>query len=174
MSREMIQNSPVLSAIQKGVSNRVLSELEKLADAEPERYAAIWENFGAVLKEGLYEDYARRETLLGLARFKTTTSSGKWRSLKEYVASLKENQTAIYYATGTDLDRITDSAQLEGFKARGLEVLLLPDQIDNFWTSMGADYEGKPFKSVTQGAADLSLIPLADGHEPANTTTPKM
>ena len=171
MSREMIQDSPVLSAIQKGVSNRVLSELERLADAEPERYTVIWENFGAVLKEGLYEDYARRETLLGLARFKTTASGGKWRSIKEYVASLKENQTAIYYATGADLDRIADSAQLEGFKARGLEVLLLPDQIDNFWTSMGADYEGKPFKSVTQGAADLSLIPLADGHEPANAST---
>ena len=167
MSREMIQDSPVLSAIQKGVSNRVLSELEKLADAEPERFAAIWENFGAVLKEGLYEDFARRETLLGLTRFKTTTSNSEWRSLKDYVSALKENQTAIYYATGTDLERIADSPQLEGFKARGIEVLLLPDQIDNFWTSMGAEYEGKPFKSVTQGAADLSLIPLAEGREPA-------
>lgn len=166
MSREMIQDSPVLSAIQKGVSNRVLSELEKLAEAEPERYAAIWENFGAVMKEGLYEEFARRETLLGLARFKTTTSNGDWRSLKDYVSALKENQTAIYYATGTDLERIAASPQLEGFKARGIEVLLLPDQIDNFWTSMGADYEGKPFKSVTQGAADLSLIPLAEGREP--------
>jgi molecular chaperone HtpG len=168
MSREMIQDSPVLSAIQKGVSNRVLSELEKLADAEPERYAAIWENFGAVLKEGLYEDFARRETLLGLARFKTTASDGEWRSLKDYISALKENQTAIYYATGTDLERIADSPQLEGFKARGIEVLLLPDQIDNFWTSMGADYEGKPFKSVTQGAADLSLIPLVEGRETAD------
>jgi molecular chaperone HtpG len=162
MSREMIQD------IQKGVSNRVLSELEKLADAEPERYAAIWENFGAVLKEGLYEDFARRETLLGLARFKTTASDGEWRSLKDYISALKENQTAIYNATGTDLERIADSPQLEGFKARGIEVLLLPDQIDNFWTSMGADYEGKPFKSVTQGAADLSLIPLVEGRETAD------
>jgi molecular chaperone HtpG len=168
MSREMIQDSPVLSAIQKGVSNRILSELEKMAVAEPERYAAVWENFGAVLKEGLYEDYARRDTLLGLARFKTTMSDGKWRSLKDYVASLRENQTAIYYATGTDLDRIADSPQVEGFKARGIEVLLLPDQVDSFWTTMGADFEGKPFKSVTQGAADLSLIPLAEGGELAN------
>lgn len=168
MSREMIQDSPVLSAIQKGVSNRILSELEKMAVAEPERYAAVWENFGAVLKEGLYEDYARRDTLLGLARFKTTMSDGKWRSLKDYVVSLRENQTAIYYATGTDLDRIADSPQVEGFKARGIEVLLLPDQVDSFWTTMGADFEGKPFKSVTQGAADLSLIPLAEGGELAN------
>jgi molecular chaperone HtpG len=163
MSREMIQDSPVLSAIQKGVSNRILSELDKLATSEPERYAAIWDNFGSVLKEGLYEDFERREQLLALARFKSTMSDGAWRSLKDYVGALKENQTAIYYATGNDLDRIAQSPQIEGFKARGIEVLLLPDQIDSFWTTIGVDYEGKPFKSVTQGAADLSLIPLAEG-----------
>lgn len=163
MSREMIQDSPVLSAIQKGVSNRILSELDKLAANDHERYAAIWENFGLVLKEGLYEDYERRDQLLALARFKTTTSEGAWRSLKDYVSALKENQTAIYYATGNDLDRIAQSPQIEGFKARGIEVLLLPDQVDSFWTTIGVDYEGKPFKSVTQGAADLGLIPLAEG-----------
>jgi len=163
MSREMIQDSPVLSAIQKGVSNRILSELDKLSANEPERYAAIWENFGPVLKEGLYEDFERRKQLLGLARFKSTTSDGQWRSLKDYVASLKENQTAIYYATGADIERIAQSPQLEGFKARGIEVLLLPDQVDSFWTTMGFDYEGKPFKSVTQGATDLSLVPLTEG-----------
>jgi molecular chaperone HtpG len=167
MSREMIQDSPVMSAIQKGVSNRILSELAKLAASDPERYAAIWENFGAVIKEGLYEDYERRDQLLGLARFKSTTSSGAWRSLKDYMGTLKENQTAIYYATGNDLDRIAQSPQIEGFKARGIEVLLLPDQVDSFWTTMGVDYEGKPFKSVTQGAADLSLIPLAEGSSSA-------
>jgi len=165
MSREMIQDSPVLSAIQKGVSNRILSELDKIATSEPDRYGAIWENFGAVLKEGLYEDFERRAQLLALARFKTSTSNGEWRSLKDYAASLKDNQTAIYYATGTDLDRIAQSPQLEGFKARGIEVLLLPDQVDSFWTTVGVDYDGKPFKSVTQGATDLSLIPLAEGSE---------
>jgi len=167
MSREMIQDSPVLSAIQKGVSKRILSELDKLATGEPERYTAIWENFGSTMKEGLYEDFERREALLGLARFKSTTSDGTWRSLKDYVSALKENQTAIYYATGNDLDRIAQSPQIEGFKARGIEVLLLPDQVDSFWTTMGIDYEGKPFKSVTQGAADLSLIPLAEGSSTA-------
>ena len=163
MSREMIQDSPVLSAIQKGVSNRLLSELDKIATSDVDRYNAIWENFGAVLKEGLYEDFERRAQLLDLARFKTSTSNGEWRSLKDYAASLKDNQTAIYYATGTDLDRIAQSPQLEGFKARGIEVLLLPDQVDSFWTTVGVDYDGKPFKSVTQGATDLSLIPLAEG-----------
>jgi molecular chaperone HtpG len=171
VSREMIQESPLLAAIQKGVTNRLLSELGKLATSEAEgdaeRYLKIWDNFGAVLKEGLYEDYARRETLLGLARFKTTASAGGWRSLKDYAGALKENQTAIYYAVGTDLDRLAASPQLEGFRARGIEVLLLTDQIDSFWVTAGADHEGKPFKSVTQGQADLGLIPLLEGQAAA-------
>ncbi|WP_176594284.1 molecular chaperone HtpG [Sphingobium sp. EM0848] len=167
MSREMIQDSPVLAAIQKGVTGRLLTELQKLADSDAEAYLRIWENFGPVLKEGLYEDFERREALLGLARFRSTTSQGGWRSLKDYVADIKDNQTAIYYATGSDLDRLSTSPQLEGFRARGIEVLLLPDQVDNFWTTIGVDYEGKPFKSVTQGAADLGLIPLtADAEKP--------
>lgn len=163
MSREMIQDSPILTTIQKGLTGKVLGELEKTAKDDPESYAKLWENFGAVLKEGLYEDYERRAQLLKLARFKTTASDGAWRSLDEYVAAMKENQTAIYYATGTDLDRIAASPQLEGFKARGVEVLLLPDQVDSFWAGSGLDLDGKAFKSVTQGAADLSLIPLPDG-----------
>ncbi|WP_157218191.1 molecular chaperone HtpG [Flavisphingomonas formosensis] len=167
VSREMIQESPVLAAIQKGVSNRVLAELEKLSSNDTERYLKIWDNFGAVLKEGLYEDFARRETLLSLARFKTTASGEGWRSLKDYAAGLKDNQTAIYYATGSDLDRLAKSPQLEGFRARGIEVLLLTDQVDSFWVTAGADYEGKPFKSVTQGLADLGLIPLPEGEAPA-------
>jgi molecular chaperone HtpG len=168
MSREMIQDSPVLSTIQKGVTNRILSELDKLSEKDADAYAKIWDNFGAVLKEGLYEDFERRATLLGLARFKSTTSGNEWRSLKDYAAGMKENQTAIYYAVGTDLDRLAQSPQIEGYRARGIEVLLLSDQVDSFWTTMGFDYEGKPFKSVTQGAADLSLIPLAgeDGKAP--------
>jgi molecular chaperone HtpG len=167
VSREMIQESPVFAAIQKGVTNRLLSELEKLSVGDPEAYGKIWDNFGAVLKEGLYEDYARRETLLGLARFTTTaslTGSGAaQRSLKDYMAGLKENQTAIYYATGTDADRLAASPQLEGYRARGIEVLLLADQVDSFWVTAGMDHDGKPFKSVTQGMADLGLIPLQDG-----------
>ena len=162
MSREMIQDSPILTTIKKGLTGKVLGELEKTAKDDPAAYAKIWETFGAVLKEGLYEDFERRETLLRLARFKTTTG-GEWRSLADYVAGMKDNQTAIYYATGTDLGRIAASPQLEGFRARGIEVLLLPDQVDSFWVNGGIDLDGKPFKSVTQGAADLSLIPLPEG-----------
>ncbi|MEV4933203.1 molecular chaperone HtpG [Sphingobium sp. LSP13-1-1.1] len=167
VSREMIQESPVLAAIQKGVANRILSELDKLADRDADAYLKFWDNFGAVLKEGLYEDFSRREALLGLARFKSTTSGEGWRSLKDYVEAIKENQTAIYYATGVDLDRLASSPQLEGFRARGIEVLLLTDQVDSFWVTAGVDYQGKPFKSVTQGLAELSLIPSAEGDAPA-------
>jgi len=163
VSREMIQESPILAAIKKGVTSRVLSELDKLAQSNAEAYAKIWDNFGPVLKEGLYEDFERRQTLLRLGRFKTTASGGGWRSLKDYVGSLKENQTAIYYVTGSDLVRLENSPQLEGFRARGIEVLLLPDQVDSFWVTAPIDFEGKPFKSVTQGAADLTSIPLVEG-----------
>ena len=175
VSREMIQESPMLAAIRKGVTGRVLAELDKLATRDAEAYAKVWENFGAVLKEGLYEDFERRDALLKLARFKTTTSGGTWRSITDYVGAMKENQTAIYYAVGTDLDRLEASPQLEGFRARGIEVLLLPDSVDGFWVTAGIDHDGKPFKSVTQGAADLGLIPLVDGAKaPTADATPEV
>jgi molecular chaperone HtpG len=161
----MIQESPILTAIRKAVTTRILGELERLADKEIATYAKIWDNFGAVLKEGIYEDFERRDALLALARFKTTASAGAWRSLKDYTASLKENQTAIYYVTGDDIARLESSPHLEGFRARGVEVLLLADPVDNFWVTSGASFEGKPLKSVTQGAADLALIPRIDAKD---------
>lgn len=175
VSREMIQESPILTAIKRGVANRVLSELEKLANNDGAAFEKIWETFGPVLKEGLYEDFERREQLLGLARFKTTASATAWRSLKDYASDMKPNQTAIYYIAGNDLERLAASPQLEGFRARGIEVLLLPDQVDNFWVTAGIDHQGKPFKSVTQGAADLKLIPLLEGKsEPSQEVDAKI
>ncbi len=162
VSREKIQQSPLLAAIRKGVTGRVLSELERLADKEPETFAKIWDTFGAVLKEGLYEDFERRNALLALARFRTTASGDKWRTLKDYAADMKTNQIAVYYLAGDDIARLQSSPHLEGFRARGIEVLLLPDPVDSFWVMSGLDFDGKPFKSVTQGAADLALIPLTD------------
>ncbi len=164
VSREKIQESPLLAAIRKGATSRVLGELERLAGKEPETYTKIWDLFGAVLKEGLYEDFERREAILALSRFKSTGPDG-WRSLKDYVGSLKPSQTAIYYIAGDDIERLKSSPHLEGFRARGIEVLLLPDPVDTFWVMSGMDFEGKPFKSVTQGAADLALIPLLDEKE---------
>jgi len=119
ISREMIQESPILVAIRKGVTSRVLGDLDKLAEKEPDTYARIWENFGGVLKEGIYSDFERRDALLALARFKTSASAGAWRSLKDYVGALKQNQTAIYYLAGDDLARLEASPHLEGFRTRG-------------------------------------------------------
>jgi molecular chaperone HtpG len=171
VSREMIQDSPLLAAIKKGMTSRILSDLGKLAENEPATFAAIWENFGPVVKEGLYEDFERREQLLGLTRFRTTASGEGLRSIKDYAGALKDNQTAIYYIVGDDLARISASPQLEGFRARGIEVLLLSDPVDSFWASNAPDFEGKPFKSVTQGAADLGLIPLVDGETKVQSET---
>jgi len=165
LSREMIQESPILTAIRKAVTSRILGEFERLADKQAATYAKIWENFGAVLKEGIYEDFERRDALLALSRFKTTASAGAWRSLKDYLASLKENQTAIYYVTGDDIARLETSPHLEGFRARGVEVLLLADPVDNFWVTSGGSFEGKPLKSVTQGATELTLIPRIDAKD---------
>lgn len=161
VSREKIQESPLLAAIKKGASSRVFGELERLADKEPQNYTKIWDVFGAVLKEGLYEDFERRDPLLKLARFKTTASD-EWRSLKDYVTALRPNQTAIYYIAGDDLARLKSSPHLEGFRARGIEVLLLTDPVDTFWVVPSEGFDGKPFKSVTQGAADLALIARLD------------
>jgi molecular chaperone HtpG len=171
VSREMIQDSSILTAIRKGVTSHVLGDLEKLAEKEPESFAKIWDNFSAVLKEGIYDDFERRDALLALSRFKTTASGSSWRSLKDYVASLKENQTAIYYLAGDDIARLETSPHLEGFRARDVEVLLLADPIDSFWVTSGPSFEGKPFKSITQGAADLALIPRVDTKpEPTSET----
>ena len=166
VSREKIQESPLLAAIKKGVTNRIFAELERLADKEPQTYAKVWDVFGAVLKEGIYEDFERREALLKLARFKTTASDD-WRGLKDYVAALRPNQTAIYYIAGDDLARLKFSPHLEGFQARGIEVLLLADPVDTFWVMPNAGFDGKPFKSVTQGAADLALIARLDATQAA-------
>jgi molecular chaperone HtpG len=165
VSREMIQKSPILAAIRKGITSRVLGDIEKLAVKEPEAFAKIWENFGAVLKEGLYEDFERRDALLALARFKTTASPGGWRSLKDYIGAIKPNQTAVYYLAGDDISRLEASPHLEGFRARSVEVLLLADPVDSFWVMSTPSFEGKPFKSVTQGAADLALIARLDTKE---------
>jgi molecular chaperone HtpG len=171
VSREMIQESPILAAIKKNVTGRIISELEKLAEKDADAYAKIWETFGTVIKEGIYEDFERRDSILALSRFKTTASADKLRSLKDYVASLKENQTAIYYLAGDDIARLEASPHLEGFRARGVEVLLLADPVDSFWVTAVPGFEGKPFKSVTQGATDLAQIPRTDAKdEPAPET----
>jgi molecular chaperone HtpG len=167
VSREIVQQSHLFAAIKKGVTNRLLQDMAKLAETDAEKFADIWANFGAVLKEGLYEDPERRDVLLKMARFATTTEKEIKRSLTDYVAALRPNQTAIYYIAGEGAERIAASPQLEGFRARGVEVLLLSDPVDAFWVQSAVGFDGKPFKSVTQGAADIKSIELIDGNNPA-------
>jgi molecular chaperone HtpG len=138
----------------------VIGELETLGDKQPENFAKIWDAFGPVIKEGIYEDYERREKLLALSRF--TTTSGENRTLKQYIADLKPNQTEVYFLVGDSIERLKSNPKLESAIARGIEVLLLTDPVDAFWTSAPLDFEGKPLKSLSQGDVDFSLIPLLD------------
>ena len=177
VSREMLQSNPLVAKIRGAVVKRVLDELKKKAEKAPEDYARFWDNFGAVLKEGLYEDEARRAAILELARFHSTRSddssgaakdsAGGLVSLKDYVADMREGQEAIYYISGDALESLRRSPQLEGFRAKGVEVLLLTDPVDDFWLSAVPDYDGKPFKSVTRGATDLDAIKAAEAPEGA-------
>jgi molecular chaperone HtpG len=160
ISREMLQNNPQLAQIRKAVTGRVITELENLSEKEPENFAKIWDAFGPVIKEGIWEDFERREKLLALSRF--TTTSGEKRSLKQYVEDLRPNQTEVYYLTGDSIERLKSNPKLESAKARGIEVLLLTDPVDAFWTSAPLDFGGKPLKSLSQGDIDFALIPLLE------------
>jgi molecular chaperone HtpG len=157
ISREMLQHNPVLARIRQALVKRVLGELEKKAKQAPDEYETFWTAFGAVLKEGIYEDEGLRERLLGLLRARSSAADGLV-GLADYVARMKDGQDEIYYLTGEDADTVRNSPQLEGFKSRGIEVLLLTDPIDEFWPVAAPDYEGKRLRSITRGGIDLSKI----------------
>ncbi len=161
ISRETIQHDPKIAKIRSGLIKRVLGELGKKADKAPDEYGTFWDNFGAVLKEGIYEDYDNREALMGLARFQSTRDEGLV-GLDDYVSRMRDGQDAIYYITGDDLEHVGRSPQLEGFKARGIEVLLLTDAVDEFWIPAVASYKDKPFRSVTASGADLAKVAPAE------------
>ncbi len=157
VSREMLQTDPQLAKIKTSITKKVLSELKKKASKTPEDYAAFWGNFGAVLKEGLVEDTALRDRVLEICRFASTGDSDLT-CLADYVARKKEGQDAIFYIAGEDAVKLAKSPHLEGFKAKGVEVLLLSDHVDEFWLQHITEFDGTPFKSITRGAADLDQI----------------
>ena len=184
ISRETLQKSPLLEKICDSVTSRVLSELKKRAERDIEDYTKFWENFGAVLKEGLCEGNAPREKILEACRFYTTychpeRSEGSHNgdasatpqhdkilvSLDAYLARKKEGQQAIYFITGDDVAMLANSPQLEGFKKRGIEVLLLADHVDDFWVSVTTSYKGTPLRSVLKAGADLDAFPLDEAEE---------
>lgn len=168
VSREMLQHNPILAKIKTGLVKRVLSELKKKSESDAEGYVTFWENFGAVLKEGIYEDFERKTDIVALARFKTTHGEG-WTTLDDVVARMKDGQDALYYATGDNVAALKKSPQLEGFVAKGVEVLLLTDPIDEFWVPALGEWNGKKLMAVTDGEADLSAIqadPEAEAAKP--------
>jgi molecular chaperone HtpG len=164
VSREMLQSDPKLAKIKTQISKKVLSELKKKANKTPEDYAQFWGNFGAVLKEGLVEDAALRDRILEICRF-ASTGEGALISLIDYVGRMKEGQEAIFYIAGDDAAKLAQSPHLEGFKAKGVEVLLLSDHVDEFWLQHITEFDGRSFKSITRGAADLDKVTAGDKEE---------
>jgi len=152
---------------------RVTGELEKKAEKEPEAYAEFWDKFGLVLKEGLYEGTSDKDALLKLCRFKSTMREDLI-SLEDYVAGMKEGQDAIYYISGESIDALKKSPQLEGFRAKGVEVLLMADPVDEFWLPMIGEFDGKSFKSVTRAGADLSNIKKDEAEDSAEDEAEKV
>jgi len=171
ISREMLQTTPLMTHMRQAVTRRVLGELKKKAEKAPDEYTDFWDNFGPVLKEGLYEDVERRDELLELTRFRSTAGDG-FVSLKDYVGRMKDGQTAVYYISGDDPDALKSSPHLEGFRARGIEVLMLSDPVDDFWITAVDDYDGKPLRSATRGTSDLADIATEDGDTEAEAEAP--
>ncbi len=153
VSREMLQATPVLARIRKALIGRVLGELKTRAK-DADDYTKFWDNFGGWMKEGVWEDGEYRSELAPLLRFRSSTQEGLT-SLEEYVGRMTAGQEAIYYLTGDNADALKSSPQLEGFRAKGFEVLLLPDPIDAFWPERLDTFEGKKLRSVTQAVDDL-------------------
>ena len=163
VSRELLQSNPTLKKIQSGIVQRLLKDLKKRAQ-NAEAYNTFWDTFGPVFKEGLYEDHERRDDLVELARFTSTAGDGVV-SFKDYAARMKDGQDAIYYITGDNVAALKASPQLEGFLAKGIEVLLLTDPIDEFWVPSVGVYDKKPLRSVAEAGADLGNIKGADGEK---------
>ncbi len=157
VSRELLQESRDVKAIREGSTKRVLSMLEDVAENQKDKYAAFWEQFGAVLKEGIGEDHANQERLSKLLRFASTTADGGV-SFADYVGRMKEGQEAIYYITADTLAAAKNSPQLEIFRKKGIEVLLLTDRVDEWMLSHLYEFDGKPLQSVAKGGVDLGKL----------------
>ena len=161
VSRELLQESRDVKAIREGSTKRVLGMLEGLADnedaAEKAKYAAFWKDFGVVLKEGVGEDHANQERLVKLLRF-ASTHADEGVSLTDYVSRMKEGQEAVYYITADSLAAAKNSPQIEIFRKKGIEVLLLVDRVDEWMLSHLYEFDGKPLQSVAKGAVDLGKL----------------
>lgn len=156
ISREMLQQSPLIAKIRQGTVSRILKELKKRSK-DYEDYKKFWDAFGIAFKEGIYEDFANREEIASLSRFVSTNDTEKLTSLDDYIGRAQPEQKAIYYITGDDVKTLVNNPQLEAFKEKGLEVLLLTDPIDEFWTQTLGTYKTFAVKHVSQADIDLSF-----------------
>lgn len=156
ISREMLQQNALIAKIRSGTVSRILKELKKRSE-DYDDYMKFWKNFGMAFKEGIYEDPANRVEIAELSRFYSTNSAEKLTSLDEYISRVKEGQTTIYYITGDDIPTLRNNPQLEAFKEKGLEVLLLTDPIDEFWVQTLTNFKGYPIKHVSQADVDLKF-----------------
>ncbi|MBQ4874983.1 MAG: molecular chaperone HtpG [Rickettsiaceae bacterium H1] len=165
ISRETLQNNAVISKIKSALTKKVISELGKKAESEPEEYKKFWNNFGAVLKEGLCEGMPtdEKERLLSVCRFNNSKSS-ELTSVNDYMKNMEEGQEFIYYLTASSIESAKKSPQLEGFASRNLNVLLLTDPVDDFWTNVTTEYKNVKLKSITRTDIDLEkFAPKEDG-----------
>lgn len=155
VSREMVQNTPVMARIKKALTGRLIDDLKKLATDDAEKYATFWKQFGYFIKEGIATDFEYRDRLMSLWRFKTSTSAGEWTDLAGYVERMAAQQTEIYYLLGDDPKSISNSPHLDPFRQRGLEVIYLTDPIDSFVVTAVSEFEGKALRNAA--SADLTL-----------------
>ncbi len=160
VSRELLQESRDVKTIREGATKRVLSMIEDLAESQKDKYAAFWKEFGAVIKEGVGEDHANTERLAKLLRFGSTHAMNDEQgvSLADYVSRMKDGQEAIYYVTADSLLAAKSSPQLEVFRKKGIEVLLLVDRVDEWMLAHLFEFEGKPLQSVAKGSVDLGQL----------------
>ena len=156
ISREMLQQNALIAKIRSGTVSRILKELKKRSE-DYDDYMKFWKNFGMAFKEGIYEDPVNRVEIAELSRFYSTNSLDKLTSLDEYISRVNEGQTNIYYITGDDVPTLRNNPQLEAFKEKGLEVLLLTDPIDEFWVQTLTNFKGYPIKHVSQADIDLKI-----------------
>ena len=156
ISRDTLQDSPLVARIQRGLVRHVVRTLQRQLQDEPSKYAEFWSNFGAVLKEGIYHDPDRRDDLINLSLFNSTYDSDSQTTLKQYIERMQENQEVIYYLSAEELEFARSSPHLESFRAKSIEVLLLTDAIDDFWVQEVGSYDGKDFRSITRGQVNLN------------------
>ena len=157
ISREMLQNNPVVKKIRNALVRRTIGDLKKKLANDRTAYEEFWSNFGPVIKEGIYEDAEKKDTLLEIALFKNSNST-KLITLDEYIETMGKKQKDIYFITGDKYDNVINNPSLEGYKSRGVNVLILDDAVDSFWTSSTPNYKEKNIKSVTKGVDDLDSI----------------